>query len=61
MNIVIYITEGESLDAKQKPSRNKGEIGKDYIRKHDWVVGSQILTEIKIQEISCPDTYITLC
>ena len=31
MNIVIYIMEGESPDAKQKLFGNKGEMGKDYV------------------------------
>ena len=34
MNIIIYIMEGKSLDAKRELFGNKGEIGKDYVQKH---------------------------
>ena len=40
MNIVKYSMEGRSLDAKWKQFRNKGEIGKGYIQKHQIPFGN---------------------
>ena len=48
---MIYSMEERSLDAGQKPVRNKGKHKKglqmetlDSVQESNWVVGSQILT-----------------
>ena len=48
----MYSTREISLDAMRKPARNKGKHTEGQhmetlgsAREHDWVVGSQILTE----------------